>query len=33
VPVIADIHIQWKYANDALEYGIHGLLINPWNIK
>src|SRR5947208_315256 len=24
VPVIADIHFQWKYAIEALENGIHG---------
>ena len=33
VPVIADIHFQWKYAMAALEGGIHGLRINPGNIK
>jgi (E)-4-hydroxy-3-methylbut-2-enyl-diphosphate synthase len=33
VPVIADIHFQWKYAMAALEAGIHGLRINPGNIK
>ena len=33
VPVIADIHFQWKYAMPALEAGIHGLRINPGNIK
>jgi (E)-4-hydroxy-3-methylbut-2-enyl-diphosphate synthase len=33
VPVIADIHFQWKYAVAALEAGIHGLRINPGNIK
>src|ERR671922_708984 len=33
VPVIADIHFQWKYAIAALEAGIHGLRINPGNIK
>src|SRR5580765_8213732 len=33
VPVIADIHFQWKYAMEALENGIHGLRINPGNIK
>src|SRR5580765_8258551 len=33
VPVIADIHFQWKYAIEALENGIHGLRINPGNIK
>ena len=33
IPVIADIHFQWKYAMAALEAGIHGLRINPGNIK
>jgi (E)-4-hydroxy-3-methylbut-2-enyl-diphosphate synthase len=33
VPVIADIHFQWKYAMAALEAGVHGLRINPGNIK
>jgi (E)-4-hydroxy-3-methylbut-2-enyl-diphosphate synthase len=33
VPVIADIHFQWKYAVAALEAGIQGLRINPGNIK
>jgi (E)-4-hydroxy-3-methylbut-2-enyl-diphosphate synthase len=33
VPVIADIHFQWRYAMAALEAGIHGLRINPGNIK
>src|ERR687887_213539 len=33
VPVIADIHFQWKYAMAALEAGTHALRINPGNIK
>ena len=33
VPVVADIHFQWKYAIAALEAGVHGLRINPGNIK
>src|SRR5438034_3495928 len=33
VPVVADIHFQGKYAMAALEAGIHGLRINPGNIK
>ena len=33
VPVIADIHFQWKYAMAALEAGIQGLRINPGNIR
>ena len=33
IPVIADIHFQWKYALAALEAGCHGIRINPGNIK
>ncbi|MGQ0669560.1 MAG: flavodoxin-dependent (E)-4-hydroxy-3-methylbut-2-enyl-diphosphate synthase [Actinomycetota bacterium] len=33
IPVVADIHFQWKYAIAALEAGIPGLRINPGNIK
>src|SRR5881397_3178333 len=33
IPVVADIHFQWKYAMAALEAGVHGLRINPGNIK
>jgi (E)-4-hydroxy-3-methylbut-2-enyl-diphosphate synthase len=33
VPIVADIHFQWKYAMAALEAGVHGLRINPGNIK
>jgi (E)-4-hydroxy-3-methylbut-2-enyl-diphosphate synthase len=33
VPVVADIHFQWKYAMTALEAGVQGLRINPGNIK
>jgi (E)-4-hydroxy-3-methylbut-2-enyl-diphosphate synthase len=33
IPVVADIHFQWKYAIAALEAGIQGLRINPGNIK
>ncbi len=33
VPVVADIHFQWKYAIAALEAGVGGLRINPGNIK
>jgi (E)-4-hydroxy-3-methylbut-2-enyl-diphosphate synthase len=33
VPVVADIHFQWKYAIAALEAGVHGLRINPGNIR
>ena len=33
VPVIADIHFQWKYAMAAIEAGCAGVRINPGNIK
>ncbi|MFB3737505.1 MAG: flavodoxin-dependent (E)-4-hydroxy-3-methylbut-2-enyl-diphosphate synthase [Candidatus Velamenicoccus archaeovorus] len=33
IPVVADIHFQWKYAIAALEAGVHGLRINPGNIR
>src|SRR5438105_8499559 len=33
VPVVADIHFQWKYAMAALEAGVQGLRINPGNIR
>jgi (E)-4-hydroxy-3-methylbut-2-enyl-diphosphate synthase len=33
LPVIADIHFQWKYALSALEAGCHGIRINPGNIR
>jgi len=33
VPVVADIHFQWKYAMAAIEAGIQGLRINPGNIR
>ncbi|MFP5225304.1 MAG: flavodoxin-dependent (E)-4-hydroxy-3-methylbut-2-enyl-diphosphate synthase, partial [Actinomycetota bacterium] len=33
IPVVADIHFQWKYALAALEAGCHGIRINPGNIK
>src|SRR3989442_8757197 len=33
VPVVSDIHFQWKYAMAALEAGVQGLRINPGNIK
>lgn len=33
IPVIADIHFQWKYAVAAIEAGLDGLRINPGNIK
>jgi (E)-4-hydroxy-3-methylbut-2-enyl-diphosphate synthase len=33
VPVVADVHFQWKYAIAALEAGIQGLRINPGNIR
>lgn len=33
IPVIADIHFQWKYAVQAIEAGCAGIRINPGNIK
>ena len=33
VPVIADIHFQWKYAMTAIEAGCAGVRINPGNIR
>ena len=33
VPVVADIHFQWKYAMAALEAGVNRQRINPGNIK
>jgi len=33
VPVIADIHFQWKYAMKAIEAGCAGVRINPGNIR
>jgi (E)-4-hydroxy-3-methylbut-2-enyl-diphosphate synthase len=33
VPIVADIHFQWKYAVLAIEAGCAGVRINPGNIK
>jgi (E)-4-hydroxy-3-methylbut-2-enyl-diphosphate synthase len=33
VPIVADIHFQWKYAVMAIEAGCAGVRINPGNIK
>ena len=33
VPIITDIHHQYKMALAALEAGVHGLRLNPGNIK
>jgi (E)-4-hydroxy-3-methylbut-2-enyl-diphosphate synthase len=33
VPIIADIHFQWKYAVMAIEAGCAAVRINPGNIK
>jgi (E)-4-hydroxy-3-methylbut-2-enyl-diphosphate synthase len=33
VPIIADIHFQYKLALAALEAGVHGLRLNPGNIR
>jgi (E)-4-hydroxy-3-methylbut-2-enyl-diphosphate synthase len=32
IPVIADIHFDYKLALEAIEQGVHGLRINPGNI-
>lgn len=32
VPVVADIHFNYRLALKALEHGVHGLRINPGNI-
>src|SRR6187397_742419 len=33
IPVIADIHHQYRMALAALEAGVHGLRLNPGNIR
>jgi len=33
VPIVADIHFQWRYAVMAIEAGCAGVRINPGNIK
>ena len=33
IPVIADIHHQYKMALAAIEAGVHGLRLNPGNIR
>jgi (E)-4-hydroxy-3-methylbut-2-enyl-diphosphate synthase len=33
IPVIADIHHQYKMAMAAMEAGVHGLRLNPGNIR
>ncbi len=33
IPVISDIHFQWKYAVTAIEAGVACVRINPGNIK
>jgi len=33
VPIIADIHHQYRRALEALEAGVHGLRLNPGNIR
>ncbi len=33
VPIIADIHFQYQLALAALEAGVHGLRLNPGNIR
>jgi (E)-4-hydroxy-3-methylbut-2-enyl-diphosphate synthase len=32
IPVVADIHFDWRLALEALRQGVHGLRINPGNI-
>lgn len=32
IPVIADIHFDWRLALEAIRQGVHGLRINPGNI-
>ena len=32
VPVIADVHFDWRLAVEALRQGVHGIRINPGNI-
>src|SRR6266511_4120339 len=33
VPIVADIHLQSRMALAALEAGVHGLRLNPGNIR
>tara|TARA_A200000159_G_scaffold52277_1_gene48232 strand:+ start:89 stop:1309 length:1221 start_codon:yes stop_codon:yes gene_type:complete len=33
VPIVADIHFQYKLALAAIEAGVHGLRLNPGNIR
>src|SRR3954465_10303243 len=32
VPIVADVHNDWRMAIAALEAGVHGLRLNPGNI-
>lgn len=32
MPVIADIHFDWRLALEAIKQGVHGLRVNPGNI-
>ncbi len=32
VPIIADIHFDWRLAVEAMRQGVHGIRINPGNI-
>ncbi len=32
IPIIADIHFDWRLAVEAVRQGVHGLRINPGNI-
>ncbi|MFZ4515217.1 MAG: flavodoxin-dependent (E)-4-hydroxy-3-methylbut-2-enyl-diphosphate synthase [Acidimicrobiia bacterium] len=33
IPIVADIHFQYKLALAAMEAGVHGLRLNPGNIR
>ena len=33
VPIVADIHFQYRLALAAMEAGVHGLRLNPGNIR
>src|SRR4249920_3758824 len=33
VPIVADIHHQYRMAMAAMEAGVHGLRLNPGNIR
>ena len=33
IPLVADIHFDWRLAEAALKAGVHGLRLNPGNMK